>query len=540
MSENRPRPESQRPDSSRDESPAIHATGDSGFAARVRSAVAWRYGGQVAAQVITWSSTILVVRLLDPSDYGLFAMSQVLVTALAFMNGYGFATSLIPAAEVGRRDIAQVFGLLLLLNCGLAAALLLLAPFAASHFREPQVAEILRVQVALFLVVPFIALPEAILSRRLRFRPQALANMAGAVTGASVALLLAWMGQGVWALVYAPILAFAARALALSIAAPVYTIPSFDFRGARAIITFGGALTLCQFFWIIQSQSDVFIAGRSFGTYQLGLYSEALFVALIVSGRFLPPINEVAFPAYAELHQAGKGLGPYFLRVQRTVALVVFPLYVGLALTAQETVATVFGEKWLGMAPLLQNLAIVMPLFALHIVCSPATNAMGRPRIYLATSILGAALFAGCFLVGVQFGPEGLTWAWWVAAPALLAATLALTLPAVGLAPLDLARALLPPVAASAAMALGVAGAGAALPELAAWWRLAVLVPVGGAVYLATLVLVWPQVVRDSWAMLRAAREEGPVQPDPAPDAVPPSAAASAPAPADRRQTIAG
>jgi O-antigen/teichoic acid export membrane protein len=536
MSEIRTDPESTATDSSHHESSDAEGVGDSGFAARVRTAVAWRYGGQVAAQVITWSSTILVVRLLDPSDYGLFAMSQVLVTALAFMNGYGFATSLIRTAEVARRDIAQVFGLLLLLNSGLAGTLLLLAPFAASYFREPQVAEILRVQIALFLVVPFIALPEAMLSRRLKFRPQAIASMAGAITGASVALVLAWLGWGVWALVYAPVLAFAARALALSIAAPVYTVPTFDFRGARAIITFGGALTLCQFFWIIQSQSDVLIAGRSFGTYELGLYSEALFVALIVSGRFLPPINEVAFPAYAELHHTGKRLGPYFLRVQRTVALVAFPLYVGLALTAHEAVATLFGEKWLDMAPLLQNLAIVMPFLALHIVCSPATNAMGRPRIYLTTSILGALFFAGCFFVGVQWGPEGLTWAWWVAAPALLAATLTLTLPVVGLAPLDLARALLPPAAASAAMAVAVSGVGPALAELAPWWRLAILVPAGGATYLATLVLVWPQVVRDSWTMLRAAREESPLQADPASEAAP----SSAPARGDQRQTIAG
>ncbi|MEQ8771455.1 MAG: oligosaccharide flippase family protein, partial [Erythrobacter sp.] len=295
---------------------------------------------------------------------------------------------------------------------------------------------------------------------------------------------------------------------------------------------FGGALTLCQFFWIIQSQSDIFIAGRIFGTYELGLYSEALFVALIVSGRFLPPINEVAFPAYAELHHAGKRLGPYFLRVQRTVALVVCPLYVGLALTSHETVATVFGEKWLGMAPLLQNLAIAMPLLALHIVCSPATNAMGRPRIYLTTSILGAVFFAGCFLVGVNWGPDGLTYAWWIAAPALLTATLALTLPAVGLAPLDLARALLPPFAASGAMALAVWAVGEALGELAPWWRLAVLVPTGGAAYLATLILVWPQVVRDSWTMLRSAGREKPQESPPAP--------ASAPMPSDRTQTITG
>ena len=53
----------------------------------MRSALAWRWGTQLIAQFITWGSTIIVVRLLDPSDYGLFAMSQVFVTALNFLNG---------------------------------------------------------------------------------------------------------------------------------------------------------------------------------------------------------------------------------------------------------------------------------------------------------------------------------------------------------------------------------------------------------------------------------------------------------------------
>jgi O-antigen/teichoic acid export membrane protein len=501
---------------------------DSGFAGRVRSAVAWRYGGQIAAQVITWSSTILVVRLLDPSDYGLFAMSQVLVTALAFLNGQSFATSLIRAREVGRREVAQVFGLLLLLNVSLAAVILLLAPGAATYFGEPRVAEILQVQVALFLVVPFIALPESMLSRKLQFRPQAMASMSGAIMGASVALALAWLGYGVWALVYAPILAFAMRALVLSIAESAYAWPSFDFRGARAIITFGGALTLCQLFWVIQSQSDIFIAGRSFDAYELGLYAEALFVALIVTGRFLPPINEVAFPAYSELHNAGRKLGPYFVRVQRTVSMVVFPIYIGLSLTAYEAVATLFGDKWLEMAPLFANLALVMPLFALQIVCSPATNAIGRPRIYLITSIIGAATFATCFYVSVQYGPVGLTYAWWIAAPALLVATLALTLPAIELKLQDLLAALMPALAATATMTLAVMALGQMLPPMEPWFRLAIFAPAGAATYVVTLAVIWPKVVRDSWQMLRATRSDAP------------SETASALAQPNRTRTIQG
>ena len=102
-----------------------------GFGARLRSAIAWRWGSQLIAQIITWGSTLIVVRLLDPSDYGLFAMSQVFVTALTFLNGWSFASSLVQAEKVGNREIGQAFALLLMTNGVLAAAAVLLAPLAA-------------------------------------------------------------------------------------------------------------------------------------------------------------------------------------------------------------------------------------------------------------------------------------------------------------------------------------------------------------------------------------------------------------------------
>lgn len=473
------------------------------FAQRVRSAIAWRYGGQVAAQLITWSSTIMVVRLLDPADYGLFAMSQVVVTALAFLNGYGFAGALIQADEIGERDIGQAFGLLILTNSLLAVAQFLMAPLAADYFNQPQLTDILRVQILLFLVVPFIALPDALLARQISFRFQALASMSGAVTGAATALSMAWLGYGVWALVIAPILAFGARALVLVLAARLRTLPRFGFGGAGKMIGFGGAMIACQFFWIIQSQSDILIAGRRFEVHDLGLYSEALFLALIVTGRFLPPINEVAFPAYSELHKAGRSLAPYFERVLRSVALVTAPIYIGLALTAPEAILTLFGEKWAEMAPIARGLALAMPFFALQIVCSPATNAMGQPRIYVMTSASGAAIFVACFAAGAAFGPMGLVHAWWVAAPSLLLVTLALTMPRVGLRAGQLLAAVAPAAVACGVMALAVLAVETMLPAWPAWARLLVLVSSGAAAYCAAIWFGWREVVRDSWAMIR-------------------------------------
>ena len=479
------------------------ASHDAGFAARVRSAVAWRWGSQIVAQLVAWTSTIMVVRLLEPSDYGLFAMTQVVVTAFAFLNGHSFATSLVQADDVDERRIGQVFGLLLLLSLTLASLQIISAPLMAAYYREPLIADMLRIQAVIFLTVPFTALPTELLARRLEFRVQGKISMAAALVAAVTALALAWFGFGVWALVYAPIAGFLFRAVGLTIAARSLVRPVFDFRGAGELVRFGGTLTLCQLAWIIQSQSDIFIAGRALEPHDLGLYAEALFLTLIVTGRFLPPINDVAYPAYSQLHKAGKSIGPYFLRTLRAVLLITAPIYFGLALTSDSAVLVLFGEKWIGMAPIVAGLALAMPAMALQIVCSPATNALGKPGIYLRNNVFGAIVFPASFLAAITFGPEGLVHAWWFAAPALLLWTLFNTLPEVGLKWSTMLRELAPVLLANGVMALVVIGAIRLLPSLPPLEQLLVEGTTGALAYLLTIRLLKPQLMAETWSMLR-------------------------------------
>lgn len=459
----------------------------SGFQGRVRSAVFWRSGSQILAQSVMWVSTLIVVRLLDPADYGLFAMTQVVLVLFNFLNGYSFASSLIQAESIDQRRIRQAFGLLILLNAVLAFTQFWAAPLAAAYFRQPIIAEMLRLQCLLYLATPFIAVPSAVLARGLDFRKQAAANMASAFAGAVTSLACAWSGFGVWTLVWAPIALFTVRAIGLTFAARFWIWPSFDLRDSGSLLGFGGILLLCQFFWILQSQADIFLAGRAFTPHDLGLYSEALFLTQIFTAKFIPPVNEVAFPAYAELHKKGGRIGHAFLTSVRITMFVALPLYFGMAAVAGPLVETLFGAKWAGMAPLVQGLALAMPLFALQIIHSPSTNALGKATVYLRTSIAGAIIMPAAFLIGIRFGVEGLVAAWWIAAPLLLVVTMAQTLPEIGIGWRDVVQTVAPTFAAAMAMGLMVAFFEYEVAGLPAPLELALLVTTGAAIYLGLL-----------------------------------------------------
>jgi O-antigen/teichoic acid export membrane protein len=324
-----------------------------------------------------------VIRLLNPADYGVFAMTQVVMVFLTFMSGYGFASFLVQSETVDKLRVRQTFGLLILLNVGISLLQLLLATIVADYYRQPIIEDMLHLQAIIFLALPFIILGEALLARELEFRKTAIVNLLSAMVSASVALYCALQGYGVWTLLLASVSGFWARAIGIFFFARLYLWPSFNFKGIKENLTFGLALLGSHMFWTIQSQSDIFIAGRTLEPHDLGIYAEAMFFTTILTAKFIPPLNEVAFPAYAKIQSDPASMRYAFLKAVRLIMLISCPIYLGMSVTAAPLVQTVFGPEWSEMAPFVGLLALAMPFMNLQIIFAPAINALGRPQTTL-------------------------------------------------------------------------------------------------------------------------------------------------------------
>ena len=462
---------------------------DGSLGRQVRRAVLWRSGSQLAAQLVQWGVTFAVIRILSPADYGLFAMTQVVLVLLNMLNGYGLASALVQSPTLTPRLIRQAFGMLIAINAGLALAQIALAPLAAAYYRQPEVAHLLRAQALLYVATPFIALPQALLSRAMDFRHQARANVAGALAGAGAALAGALAGWGVWTLVAAPVALFFTRALVLTVSANSIVRPSFDWRGAGGLARYGGVMAAGQLTWFAQSQADVFIAGRAFSPHTLGLYTTALFLTQIFVAKVVPPLNEVAFSAYAKLRDDRVAAARGFVGAAGLVMTAALPFYLGLAATAGPLVACVLGPRWAAAAPVVRLLALAMPFMTLQVLFTPACDAAGRPGIGVRNGATGAVLLTAAFLVGVHWGPQGLGLAWCVAYPAYLILSARRSLPVIGASAAELIAAIAPPAMAALAMAAAVVLLDSTLPQIAAPLRLALLVTAGATIYAGWLVI---------------------------------------------------
>jgi O-antigen/teichoic acid export membrane protein len=192
-----------------------------------------------------------------------------------------------------------------------------------------------------------------------------------------------------------------------------------------------------------------------------------------------------------------------FLKSVRLIMLAALPFYFGLAVTAEPLVATFLGWKWTETGPLVPILAMAMPLMTLQILFAPTSNALGRPGMAVRTGLVGAILLPCAFAAGIQWGAEGLAWAWLGGMAVLLAATVEMSLPLIGITRRALFLAVAPGLAASLAMAGLVEAVDSVLPAIGPGPRLALLVATGMTAYAAMLFAFARPIVDEVLGLIR-------------------------------------
>ncbi|MDH3314162.1 MAG: lipopolysaccharide biosynthesis protein [Betaproteobacteria bacterium] len=456
---------------------------------KVLSGLIWTSGTRLLGQIVTWAITIVVIRLLSPSDYGLLAMATVFLNFLIHMSEGGLGAALVQAPEGDDLKLRGVFGAVILFHSALFVLLVGAAPTIGQFFEEDHLVLIIRVLALQLLIAMFGIIPSALLTRMLDFKRLSIVALTGALCGSLSTLGLALSGYGVWALVVGSLITSLWNTVAINVLSPFLKWPDFSLRGTRKLITFGAQLTAARALWMVYSQADIFIAGKLLGRELLGFYSVAMHLASLPVQRISVIINQVAFPAFARTQDDPVAVSKYLLKTLRVLGFLAFPVLWGVSSIAPEIVAVLLGPKWEVATIPLYLLPLVMPLSLLSTFLNTAIQGIGRSGVVFMNVLTACLVMPGAFWIGAHWGLFGLCVAWVLGFPLVLIVNLRRMLPLVALRLRDVLAALAPAVLTSAGMYAAVSIARyLAADGLGAPVRMALLIGVGAASYGA---LVW-------------------------------------------------
>jgi len=379
---------------------------------RTLHGLGWSGLSQVLRQVLQVGVSIVLARLLVPGDFGTLAMVLVFTGFAASFSDLGLSAALIQKQDAGKRHEATVFCLQLFVGITLALLLVAAAPLIAGFYKNPRLAPLCLGIAPTFILTAFLGVPMALLQKNMAFRKIAKIETVAVFFSGAVAILLALNGWGIWSLVVQSLLT------ALLIAVLSWRLSrwqlslAFDLSAWRELRRFSSALTGFNLlnYWI--RNLDNLLVGKFIGPAALGIYSRAYNLMLYPISQVSSTVSRVMFSAMASIQDQTERLRAIYLRAARLIALVTFPLMIGMAVLADLFIVTVFGPPWQDAAAILRILAIVGLLQSVGTTLGWIYTARGRTDTMLRIGAAAGVVYAAAFIIGLRWGVKGVATAY--------------------------------------------------------------------------------------------------------------------------------
>lgn len=379
---------------------------------------AWTAGVKWISQVLTWGMTLIIARLLQPSDYGLIGMAAIYLGLVQLLSEFGLGTAIITIRDLTDDQVSQLNTLSLLVGVVCFAASVAVAIPVAHFFRAPKLPMVIVVMSIAFLVSAFSTIPYSLLQKDMRFKVLAVMDASQSIIQAICTLILALLGFGYWALVIGNLsLSFATASLTLIWRRQRFAWPRV--ATLREPLLFSRHIIVGRLSWYAYDNSDFMIAGRVLGQAPLGAYTLAWTLAHAPIEKLTVLVNRVTPSIFSAVQNDHAALRRYLRTITGGLALIIFPATLGMALVANEFVRLALGAKWVGVVLPLELLALHALIRSNVILVSPVLNAIRATRFMMWLSVANLVILPVSFYIGSRWGTGGIAGVWVIVFPLL-------------------------------------------------------------------------------------------------------------------------
>ena len=469
--------------------------------------LAWTGTAKWGTQLLSWASTFVVARLLTPEDYGLVGMAAIYLGLVTLLSEFGLGAAVVIFRDLSLAQISQLNGLSLLFGLGSFLASCAMAVPLGHFFRAPQLPLVVVAMSSTFLITGFKTVPYALLSRDLRFKALALIDMSQALVLAVGMIGFALAGFRYWTLVLGGVLgALISAGAILKLRHPPFAWPRL--KSLRQAMALSYHVIVSRLSWYAYSNADFLVAGRILGKAALGVYEFGWTLANTPVDKVTALVGQVTGPLLSVVQTEHSALRRYLVRITEGIALVTFPVSLGLALVAKDFVLLALGPRWEGTIAPLQLLAAYAGLRSITPLLAQVLVTIKDSKFVMWNSIASAIVMPVSFYyAGTRWGTVGLGAAWVLVYPLIAAGFFWRVFRKIDLPATEYFIALWPAVSGTALMAAVVLTVGAL--SSARWspgWRLTTQVASGVVTYGLACLVLHGERLKAFYTVVRAAR----------------------------------
>ena len=447
----------------------------------------WRLMERGGTYVMNFIVSVILARLLEPSLYGSIALVTAITAILQVFVDSGMANSLIQKKDTDDLDYSSVFYFNLVFCLVLYAGLFAAAPMIGRLYHDESLVPVVRVLGLTIVVSGVKNVQQAYVAKTMQFRRFFFATLGGTIFSAIVGITLAYLGKGVWALVFQQLLNVTVNTAILWLTVGWRPKPVFSWQRLGKLISYGWKLLVSQLLDTAYLKLYQFIIGLRYSTADLAYYNKGDQFPNLIMENTNASLDSVLLPVLSSEQDDPVRVREMTSRAIRVSTYVLMPLMAGLAVCAEPLIRFLLTDKWLPCVPYMQIFCIYYAFWPLHTANLNAIKATGHSGIFLYQEILKKLLETAVLLVTMRYSVMAITWGLLFSGFASVIINAWPNRKLLHYSLLQQLRDALPAMLLSLAMAAVIFPVTRTdLPDLV---KLLIMVPAGAAVYLAGSVL---------------------------------------------------
>lgn len=355
---------------------------------KVFSNFIWRFAERCGAQLVTFIVSIVLARILTPSDYGTIALVTVFTTILQVFIDSGLSTALIQKKDADDLDFSSVFYFNFVICIILYLIMFVSAPFIADFYKDSSLVSIVRV-ISLTLIISGVkGVQQSYVSRHMLFKRFFFSTLGGTIFSAVLGIIMAYAGFGVWAIVFQQLSNNAIDTLILWITVKWRPIKKFSWSRLKNLLSFGWKMLASSLLDTVYNNLRNMIIGKLYTSADLAFYNQGdRFPKLIVT-NINTSIDSVLLPTMSNEQDNHVRVKDMTRRAIKISTYIMAPLMIGLVFCAKPIVQIVLTDKWLPCVPYLQIFCISYLFWPIHTANLNAIKAMGRSDLFLKLEVI--------------------------------------------------------------------------------------------------------------------------------------------------------
>lgn len=344
----------------------------------IRKSLAYSLADNYLGLALQLVVSLVIARLLTPTELGIFSVAAVFAALAATFRDFGVADYLIQEKELTPAKIRAAFSVSLMVSWLIAAVMYAASGPVADFYRQPGIAEVMKIQCLNFLLIPIGAVAMACHRRQLNYRPLFVASLLSNVTSLVVAITAAFAGLSYLSLAWSSV-----AAIVVTVAVSLYFRPRDlprwpSLTGLGEIIHFGKHASGIYLVGQIGRNAPEAVIGRVLDMASVAFFARAIGLMDLFNRSVLRAVSRVCLPYFSQSARTGHGTHEAYLKAVSLITGIGWPYFIFVGIAAYPIIRLLYGPQWTESVTLAQILCLAAILELTYYSATEIMVSVGR------------------------------------------------------------------------------------------------------------------------------------------------------------------